>query len=100
MKIAGAVMRLEQDYKVKRHGWKDAFLWLTTVKLKFLGGEMENINDEDGQKVTERKVILIKTPTGQGPWTPQPEDLTAEDWEEAALVENVPVSIEPGSPNT
>lgn len=102
MKIVGAAMRLQQGYKVFRKDWKDAYLWMVTMNVKALvkpvgdGSEgpadgpgqsaedPKGIHDESGNEVAERRIILIKTPTGQGPWTPQPEDLMAEDWEEVA----------------
>lgn len=91
MKIMGAATRLAQGAKVKRKEWKDAYLWMVTVRAKLLKAQepgevpVDAVHDEGGELVEMRKVILIKTPTGQGPWTPQPEDLFAEDWHEVEV---------------
>ena len=87
MKIMGAALRVKQGGKVKRKSWADAYLWMVTMRVKVQNemGTPAAIKDENGNEAPVREIILIKTPTGQGPWTPQPEDLFAEDWEEVQV---------------
>ena len=75
--VSASFGMVNHGFKLRRPKWPEGtYIWVVNARVQVVDHQVPT------EEMPEKKFILLKTPERQAPWSPDPDDVIAPDWEE------------------